>query len=200
MGIAAYTDDYEHATETALRYWIGCFGEGVLGIALTDTFGTPVFLNAFKRAEPRYTAAGRGRAAVLPSVAGDVGAATTTTGGLAETRPPVEAPIKGGDGDGREEARSYARVFAGVRQDSGDPVGFVKVMREFYDGVGIRERKTIVFSDSLDVERCLEYKRVAEEYGFQPTFGIGTFLTSKLYLLFGRPGEKETRWRGRELC
>jgi nicotinate phosphoribosyltransferase len=40
MGVAAITSDYERATETALSYWVGCFGQGVLGIALTDTFGT----------------------------------------------------------------------------------------------------------------------------------------------------------------
>lgn len=29
MAIAAFTNDYEHANELSLRYWLGCFGEGV---------------------------------------------------------------------------------------------------------------------------------------------------------------------------
>jgi nicotinate phosphoribosyltransferase len=103
----------------------------VLGIALTDTFGTRNFLKAFKQ------------------------------------------PV-GSD----EQKRSYAEVFAGVRQDSGDPAEFVETVSKFYEEQGIK-KKSIVFSDSLDVEKCLHYKAVSEEHGLVPSFGVGTFLTSK---------------------
>jgi nicotinate phosphoribosyltransferase len=53
------------------------------------------------------------------------------------------------------------------------------MLRDFYDREGITDKKTMVFSDSLDIEHCLEYKVIAEEAGFQPTFGVGTFFTSK---------------------
>lgn len=53
------------------------------------------------------------------------------------------------------------------------------MVREFYNKQGIQDKKVVVFSDSLNVESCLEYKLIAEEAGFQPVFGVGTFLTSK---------------------
>ena len=56
------------------------------------------------------------------------------------------------------------------------------MMQEFYKGLGIQRGPTIVFSDSLNVEKSLDYKEFAEQAGFQPTFGIGTFFTSKLLL------------------
>ncbi|KAI1752092.1 nicotinate phosphoribosyltransferase [Xylaria castorea] len=142
MGIAAITNDYENASEEALCRWVACFGEGVLGIALTDTFGTPAFLKSFSKPVRK-----------IPETSNDVASAT-------------------------EPPRTYAQVFTGVRQDSGDPAGFVKLMRDFYDGQGINEKKTIVFSDSLDIEKCLEYKRVSDEQGFQSSFGVGTYLTN----------------------
>ncbi|KAL8668298.1 MAG: hypothetical protein Q9168_007075, partial [Polycauliona sp. 1 TL-2023] len=165
MGIASLTNDYEHANETALRYWVGCFGEGVLGIALTDTFGTPTFLKAFKRTMPTPA----------NSMADDK--KTLIPGAASPPLPPMDANAANGNSDMHEE-RSYAQIFQGVRQDSGNPVEFVTMMREFYESEGIREKKTIVFSDSLNIELCLEYMHAAEEAGFNPTFGVGTFLTN----------------------
>jgi nicotinate phosphoribosyltransferase len=146
MGVAAITNDYEHASELGLEYWTSTFGEGVLAIALTDTFGTPAFLEAYKKELP---------SSVLQGASG---------------------------GDCRERqssGKTYAQVFTGVRQDSGDPLDFIKMMRDFYDAQGISDKKTIVFSDSLNIDLCLKYKAAAEAQGFQPTFGVGTFLTSE---------------------
>lgn len=142
MGIAAITDDYKTATEEALRHWIGCFGSK-LGIALTDTFGTPEFLNAFSQP-----------VRLLPG------------------SPHVD--LKTADG----KTKTYAQVFSGVRQDSGDPATYVNTMRRYYDTQGINDKKVIVFSDSLNIERCLEYKKISEDAGFNASFGVGTFLTN----------------------
>lgn len=102
-----------------------------MGIALTDTFGTRNFLEAFKKQVPNDP-----------------------------------------------EKRTFAQVFSGVRQDSGDPLEFARVMRGFYDEQGITDKKSIVFSDSLNVGKCLKYKPVAEKLGFAASFGIGTSMTS----------------------
>lgn len=176
MGIASITNEYEHANETALRYWIGCFGEGVLGIALTDTFGTPTFLKAFKKSLPTQAEAEINTASTqLPSAPRP---ALSETDGVVDSKSSVNKPLPHGVTNDKKP-RSYAQTFTGVRQDSGNPLEFVKLMRDFYDSQGIKEKKTIVFSDSLNIELCIEYMKAAEEAGFLPTFGIGTFLTSK---------------------
>lgn len=74
--------------------------------------------------------------------------------------------------------KTYAEVFAGVRQDSGNPEDYTRMMRDYYTQQGVQDKKTIVFSDSLNIDRCLEYKKIAEDLDFQPTFGVGTFLTN----------------------
>lgn len=176
MGVAAITNNYEQASEIALRYWVGTFGEGVLGIALTDTFGTPTFLKAFKKPIPKFTIALQGASSTAPSAPESTSVSTTDS--LSETGPPLHAPIPKDEKNPTSD-KTYAHVFSGVRQDSGDPEDFVRMMRVFYDKIGIAEKKTIVFSDSLNIELCLKYKAASEAQGFVPTFGVGTFLTSK---------------------
>lgn len=144
----------------------------VLGIALTDTFGTADFFRAFSKPIPATTSASQGAIATLPS-----STPTQATESLAETKAPLSAPLKRADKE-ITSSKSYAQVFTGIRQDSGDPIQYVKIARDFYDSVGITEKKVIVFSDSLNVDRCIEYKQVAEHYNFAPSFGVGTFLTN----------------------
>ena len=143
MAIASITNDYENANELGLDYWLKSFGEGVLGIALTDTFGTPAFFKAFKKN--------------IPSEVGD-------------------------------SSKTYAQVFAGIRQDSGDPKDYIKLAADFYASQGI-SGKSLVFSDSLNTELCTEYKSIAEKHGFKPSFGVGTFFTND-YTKLSQPEEK----------
>ncbi|KAI7458179.1 nicotinate phosphoribosyltransferase [Hortaea werneckii] len=73
---------------------------------------------------------------------------------------------------------TYADIFTGVRQDSGDPLRFIDTMATFYRDQNISQKKTIVFSDSLNLTRCIEYKTATEAAGLTPSFGIGTFFTN----------------------
>lgn len=137
--------------------------------------------------------------ATLPSSATSMNGEVTNR--LSKTEPPLRAPVDPLDRandtrDGNEDEKqidgakpwtqkeqtrqkTYAEVFAGVRQDSGDPKRFIQMMREFYDEEGIYDKKIIIFSDSLNVEKCVDYQREAEKDGrFIPTFGVGTFLTN----------------------
>ncbi|CAK1354032.1 Nicotinate phosphoribosyltransferase [Cercospora beticola] len=91
------------------------------------------------------------------------------------------APSSGHTSDAEKGNPSYAEIFTGVRQDSGDPLEFIQLMRKFYDTQGIKEKKTIVFSDSLNVEKAIQYKHATEKVGLTASFGVGTFFTNDFW-------------------
>lgn len=75
-----------------------------------------------------------------------------------------------------------ARKWKGVRQDSGDPFHFVDDVVAHYNACGIDpSSKTVLFSDSLDVDRCLKLADYCKERGVNCGFGIGTFLTNDFH-------------------
>lgn len=75
-----------------------------------------------------------------------------------------------------------ARFFTGFRQDSGDPVKFIKKIVAFYRKMGLNakqiKQKTIIFSDGLEVGKALEIAKCAAEDGIGFAFGIGTNFTN----------------------
>lgn len=77
----------------------------------------------------------------------------------------------------RNFSLKFAKLYDGVRHDSGDPILFGERMVEKYRSYGIDPMsKTIVFSDALDFERAVAIK----EYfvgKIRVSFGIGTNLT-----------------------
>ena len=66
------------------------------------------------------------------------------------------------------------RHQAGLRRPKNLCEGSSKILRLDWN----HREKAIVFSDALNVDRCLEYKEVAEKAGFAPSFGVGTFFTN----------------------
>ncbi len=72
----------------------------------------------------------------------------------------------------------YAKIYDGIRQDSGDPLKFVDQAVEHYRKLGINPMsKTIIFSDSLDLERVKVIHHKCKGI-VKDSYGIGTFLTN----------------------
>lgn len=72
----------------------------------------------------------------------------------------------------------FAKTFDSVRHDSGDPFVFTDKIIAHYKKLNINPlHKTIVFSDGLDVDKCIELKKYCEGK-IDCSFGIGTHLTN----------------------
>jgi len=84
----------------------------------------------------------------------------------------------------RDFDMKLAKLFDGVRQDSGDPFVFIEKTLEHYKKLGIDPRsKTIVFSDGLDVEMARRIDAYAyEKSNIKTSYGIGTNLTNDVGL------------------
>lgn len=112
---------YKRANYLALENWVNVY-DGDLGIALSDTYTTDVFLQNF--------------------------------------------------------SRKHAKLFDGVRHDSGDPYKFVNKVINRYKELGIDPiTKTIVFSNALDFPT---YKEISDycRGRIRCSAGIGTNLTN----------------------
>jgi len=74
----------------------------------------------------------------------------------------------------------FAKLFDGVRHDSGDPITMGEKVITHYEKLKIDPKtKTIVFSDSLTIPRAIEiYKHFKGR--IKVSFGIGTNLTNDL--------------------
>lgn len=71
-----------------------------------------------------------------------------------------------------------AKLFDGVRCDSGDPLEFTDKVIQFYTENRIDPTsKTVVFSDSLNIEAVKEIKNYVGNR-VHDTYGIGTFFTN----------------------
>lgn len=72
----------------------------------------------------------------------------------------------------------YAKLFDGVRQDSGDPFLFTEKIVRHYDKLHIDpSTKSVVFSDGLDVDKAVKIHRYCNGR-IRDAYGIGTNLTN----------------------
>ena len=78
----------------------------------------------------------------------------------------------------RDMNLTYATVFSGVRNDSGDPYEWGNNWIKHYENLGIDPKtKTLLFSNALD------FKRATEIYDYfnskiKTAFGIGTYIAN----------------------
>jgi len=105
----------------------------------------------------------------------------------------------------------FAKLFDGLRHDSGDPVAWGEKAIRRYEQLRIAPAsKRLVFSDSLDIERAIElYMHFGAR--IQTSFGIGTHLSNdtpepalnlvmKLVCCNGQPVAKLSDAPGKTLC
>jgi len=109
----------------------------------------------------------------------------------------------------RSFSLKQAKLFDGVRQDSGDEYEFIDKTIKFYINKGINyhnktivdvkfdclvnelifyinkginyHNKTIVFSNALDFPKAVKILKYCQEKGIKASFGIGTNLTCDVY-------------------
>ena len=82
----------------------------------------------------------------------------------------------------RNFSLKQAKLFDGVRQDSGDEYEFIDKTINFYVNKGINyHNKTIVFSNALDFPKAVKILKYCKEKGINASFGIGTNLTCDVY-------------------
>ena len=76
----------------------------------------------------------------------------------------------------------FAKLYDGIRQDSGDPIEFVDKTIRHYDKLGINPKsKVIIFSDSLNPEKAVKIKEYCRGK-IMCSFGIGTNFTNDVGL------------------
>ena len=81
----------------------------------------------------------------------------------------------------RNFSLKQAKLFDGVRQDSGDEYEFMEKTINFYKNKGIDPTtKTIVFSNALDFPKAVEINKFCKG-NIKASFGIGTNLTCDVY-------------------
>ncbi|MET1257076.1 nicotinate phosphoribosyltransferase [Aliikangiella maris] len=111
----------------------------------------------------------------------------------------------------RDFDRYFAKLFDGVRHDSGCPFEWANKMIAHYESLGVDPKtKSLVFSDSLTIPLAFELLEVFKDKT-NPVFGIGTDLTNdvgvtplsivmKMTRCNGQPVAKISDSPGKTMC
>jgi nicotinate phosphoribosyltransferase len=79
----------------------------------------------------------------------------------------------------RDFDKKHAKLYDGLRHDSGDPFKFADKVVAHYNKLGIDPMsKTIVFSDGLKTDLAIELHKHCRKIGIMCSFGIGTHFTN----------------------
>ena len=79
----------------------------------------------------------------------------------------------------KDFSTKYAKLFDGVRHDSGNPFEFADKIIAHYSSLKIDpSSKVIVFSDGLNTESAIKLYKHCRTIGIKSSFGIGTHLTN----------------------
>ena len=104
----------------------------------------------------------------------------------------------------------FAKLYDGVRQDSGDPIDIYNKVVAHYEKLGIDPKtKTIIFSDGLTLDSAVGLLKQTTK--MKAVFGIGTSLSNnvgveplqivmKLTECNGKPVAKISEARGKTMC
>jgi nicotinate phosphoribosyltransferase len=72
----------------------------------------------------------------------------------------------------------HARIFDGLRWDSGDPIEFTDKAIKYYKSMNINpQSKTIVYSDALNLKKIEKIKKYVNKR-IHDIYGVGTYLTN----------------------
>jgi len=121
-----------------------------LTVALTDTYSSAVFWDEF--------------------LYGDAPAPTTIS---------AEYELPAGVLAARQAGLEIVRRWRAIRQDSGDSKEYARQAIRRYREAGVDpSTKTIIYSDGLNVDKCIDLAQFSKELGIGAGFGVGTFFTN----------------------
>ncbi|KAE8266758.1 hypothetical protein A4X09_0g5589 [Tilletia walkeri] len=98
---------------------------------------------------------------------------------LGDAPAPSPSSTNAGIQAAKEAGTEIVHRWRALRQDSGDSKAYARQAVQRYRSAGVDpSTKVIIYSDGLDVEKCIDLAKFSKEIGIGAGFGIGTSLTN----------------------